>query len=239
VATVLDAVITPALKEVGVLAIGETATAEDANDCLTALNQLIDQWAAERLMVYTTTRTTWTITASDGSYTVGSGGDINIAWPRYVDGISYVDTSPDPDHETPLSRLTEDAYAAIAAKALTSTLPTDFYYNPTYPLGALSLFPIPTSSTLTGVIYHPTAVTSFAALTTSVSLPPGYERMLRKNLATEVAPMFGRQVDQLLMKQAQDSKEVVKRSNKRLMDMSFERGALIGGGGSYNIYRDR
>jgi hypothetical protein len=241
VATVLDAVITPALKSAGILSIGETPTAEDANDALVALNQLIDQWAAERLMVYTTTRSTWTITASDGSYTVGTGGDISIARPMFIEGVGIIETSTDPDQETPLDRLTEDAYAGIVEKARTSVNPTAYYYNPTFSsgLGTLSLFPVPTSSTLQGVIYHPTAVTSFSALSTTVSLPPGYERMLRTNLAVELIPMFKLQPDQLLLKQAVESKEVVKRSNKRTADLMFESAALMGKTGGYNIYTDR
>jgi hypothetical protein len=239
VATVLDAVITPALKEVGVLSIGETPTAEDANDALVSLNQLIDQWAAERLMVYTTTRTTHSITANDGTYTLGATGDITIARPMFLEGVSILETSSDPDQETPLDRLTEDAYAAIVEKALTSTNPTAFYYNPTFPTGTLSLFPVPTSTTLTLVLYHPTAVTSFSALSTTVSLPPGYERMLRKNLAVELLPSYGKQPDQLLLKQAMESKEVVKRSNRRTADLQFEAAALMGKSGGYNIYTDR
>jgi hypothetical protein len=239
VATVLDAVITPALKEVGVLAIGETATAEDANDALVSLNQMIDQDAAEGLTHFTITRSTWTITASDGTYTVGSGGDIAIARPVFVESVRYSDSSPDPDQETPLEPLTEQAYQAIIEKARTSTLPTHFYYNPTYPTGTLNLFPIPTSSTLTGVMYARTAVTSFSALSTSVSLPPGYERMYRKRLALELMPTFGREPSGLLIKQATEAKEVVKRANKRIVDMQFESAALMGKSGGYNIYTDR
>lgn len=230
-------VIASSLKELGVLGAGETLPAEDASEGLIALNRLIDHWAAERLQIYTVTRTTWTIVASDGSYTVGSSADVNVARPVFIDRVNFINTSTDPDTEYPLRQLTEDAYAGIALKALTGVFPQAWYYNPTYPTGTLTLWPVPTSATLQGALYAPAAVAQFAALTTSVSLPPGYERMLVKNLALELLPSYSRQPDPVLVAQAREAKETVKRVNRRPMDLSFDAGALGHGYGrrAWNI----
>jgi len=233
-AVVLD-VVNAALKEIGVLAIGETATADDSIDALATLNRLLDQWAAERLQIHTVTRTLWTITTGVGTYAVASGSVVNVARPVYIDHVNFVDTSATPDLEQALNPLTEDAYSRIAQKALTSPFPTCWYYNPTYPTGTLELWPVPTSTTIQGVLYAPAAVVAFAALTTTVALPPGYERMIIKNLAMELSPSYGRAADQVLMQQAVESKEVVKRSNRRLMDLSVDAGALLQGRGTYDI----
>lgn len=225
--------ITKALQELGVLAAGEVATAVEADDGLLALNRLLDAWAAERLQIYTVTRTTWTITPNTdpNQYTVGTGGVVNVARPVFVsDGhVGFVDTSTSPSTEYPLVMLTEAAFAGIPVKGLTSTYPTRFYYNPTYPLASLRLFPVPTSATLTGVLYAPQQVAQLAALTTAVSLPPGYERMLLKNLAIELAPSYERFVSPTLAKQAADAKAIVKRANKRLRDLSIDPGAVVQG----------
>jgi hypothetical protein len=228
-ATVLDAIITPALKEIGVLAAGETATSEDAADALSRLNRLIDRLAAESSSIFYRTRTTWTISANDGEYTVGSGANVNIARPVFVHQIGFIDTSTDPDTEYPLKMLTEDGYAAIPQKAQTSTFPQFAFYNPTYANATLTLWPVPTSSTLSGVIYHSTAVTSFATTSTSVSLPPGYEEALVTNLALLLCPQFERQPSPVLVQAARESMATLKRVNSRLSDLSFEAGALIGG----------
>lgn len=55
------------------------------------------------------------------------------------------------------------------------------YYNPTWTagLGLVYLWPLPTSTTLQGVIYTPVPVAEFASLSTTISLPPGYRRFLR------------------------------------------------------------
>ena len=191
-ATVRD-VVTGALQEIGVVAAGEAPSDADASIGLRALNDLMDQWAADRLLIYTLTRSTWTIVASTRDYTIGSGGDVSIARPIYIDHVNFVDSTPDPDIEYQLSHLTEDAWSRVPQKALTSTLPTAWYYDAAYPLGTLSFRPTPTSSTLTGIIYAPTAVAEFSALATSVALPPGYRRMLLKNLALNLAPSFERE----------------------------------------------
>jgi hypothetical protein len=188
--------------------------------------------------IYTVTRSTWAIVSGTQNYTVGSGGDVNIAWPVYLEYVNYQDTAPTDTTEYQLSPLTEQAWSRVPIKTLESPQPTAYYYNPTYPLGTLSFWPVTTSSTLQGVIGAPTAVAAFASLSTAVALPPGYRRMLIKNLAMDMASAFEREPSPGLVMDARESKAVVKRSNKRLMDMDIEVAALgqaAGGRHAYNI----
>lgn len=236
-AVVLD-VITDALRELGVLAAGEVATADDANGGLLALNRLVDQWAAEELQIYQTTRTTWSIVSGTASYTLGTGGNINVARPVFIDHINFQNTGSSPTIEYQMSPLTDDAYSRIPIKTITAPFPTCYYYNPTYPTGTVTLWPVPTSSTLQGVLYAPQAVAEFTALTTAIALPPGYRRMLVKNLALELSPSYERPASRELSEQARESKSIVKRSNKRLADMQIDAGALVQGKNrrfTYNI----
>lgn len=235
--TVLD-LVTVALEELGVLAAGQVPTAEEAEDGRVALNRLTDQWAAERLQLYTVTRTVFTITSGVGSYAVGPAQVVNVARPVFPSHVAINDTSPTPDVERGLSMLTEDQYAAIPSKAQTSSEPASWYYNPTYPYGLLSLFPVPTSTTLQGVLYAPTAVASFAATSTTVALPPGYEEMIVSNLAVRLAPSYGRTVDPTLFGRSVESVATVKRANagRLLSDLSFAGVPFMGG--RWDIYTD-
>lgn len=240
--TVLD-VITYALQDLGVLDGSETSpAANDAAFGLVRLNRLLDQWAAESLFIYTVTRTTWTLIASQGTYSVGSGGDVNRVRPVFIQNVNFVDTSMDPDLEMPLSRLTNDAYAAIPQKALTSTYPTSWFYNPTFPAGAITFWPIPTSSTLQGAFYAGTATPRFTAGSDSFTLPPGYERMIVTNLAVEMAPSYlppGTPISPALIQAAIDSKAAVQRANIKLADMAIDPGALPQRRvGVYSIFSD-
>lgn len=255
-ATVRD-LIEGALREIGVLAEGETATAAQAWEGIQRLNRFVERLSLERLTIYQTVRTTFTITSGDGTYSIGAatgyksppqGGDVHVYRPVFINEVRFIDTSTDPDTEYPLTKLTDDAYAAITLKAQTSTFPQAWYYNPTYADGALILWPTPTSSTLQGVLYVPTATTGFGSsvptassadtiLSTTVSLPDGYEEMLTTNLAMLLCPSYDRQPHPVLAQAARDSMAAIKRANRRDMDLSFEAGALGGSGHpAYNIF---
>ena len=233
-------VVTASLQELGVLAAGEVANAGEASDALTMLNRWLDQKAAERLQIYTVTRETWILVPGFATYSVGPGGAQNMVRPVFVNEIQVLDYSMDPHLELPLQLLTDAQYAAIPMKNFQSKYPQTAYYNPSYPLAEITFWPIPTSSTLFGVIYAATAVTQIATLDTVISMPPGYEIMLVKNLAIQLAPSYERQVSPLLVEQAREAIGIVKRSNKRLDDLVIDRGALVQGNrwGFYNIYSD-
>lgn len=234
-ATGLDYV-TDALREIGILAAGQTPSAEDADDGLTALNDFIDELAAHRLAIYTITRTTWTIASGTSTYSVGSGQTINRARPVYIEKIHYQDTSTDPDTEYQMDPLTDDAYANLSQKDLTSTLPGCWYYNPTYPYGTVILYPVPTSSTLQGVLYAPTAVTEVSSLATELSVPPGYRRMFKKNLALDLCSAFDVTPSAQLVNEAAETLSRVKTANLRLMDMAVDSGALAQDYGLWRRY---
>lgn len=238
--TVLD-LITASLQDLGVLAEGEVPSAAASSDALSALNRILDQQASERLMVYKVTRTTWSITANDGTYTVGSGGNVNIAWPQFIQHVNFIDTSQDPDLEIPMTPLSDDAWAAVHQKSLTSPFPSCWYFDRNFAtgLGTLNLWPVPTSANLSGALYAATQVSEFAAITDTVYLPPGYRDMLVSALAYRLAPSYGRADMLPALKELRDeARRIVKNANSPVMDMSIDAGALPSRGPVYSIYSD-
>lgn len=218
----------------------DTPTADDLNTALLRLNDLIDAWKIEGLLVNTFARTTWTLTTAT-SYTVGSSGTIAIDRPSNAALLRFAlqDNSLSPAYERPLANYTEQSYRAIGQKSLTATYPNGFYYNPTTPTGTLTPWPVPSGSNLSGVVYAP-APASEVALTDTLLLPQGYRRFYRDNLAVELATDFDVEVSQLLMKSAEDSKASVKRANVRMVYLTSEAAALGGPsrmGTGYEIYR--
>ena len=235
-ATVRD-IITDALREIGVLASSETPTADDATFALNAFNRQIDANAAESLLIFTNTRTTCPMVVAQQNYSVGAGGDINIPWPVFPQHIHFQDTAFTPSREWPLQLLTNDAWANVTIKSLTSTTyPVWAYYNATYPLGTIQLWPIPQKTGLELVFYAPQQVSEFADLNSAISLPPGWRRFLTKNLALELCPSYERPASEELKDAARESKAVVKRSNIQQQDMKMDAGALCQGSGAANGY---
>lgn len=233
--------ITDALKEIGVLAEGETPTAGQTTDALARLNRFLDRLAAENLAIYAVTRTTQAIVPSQASYTVGPSGNINIARPNFIERVNFIDNAASPAVEYPLpDPMTEQQWTDITIKNLTSPFPKAVYYSPTYPLGTLTPWPIPTNSNLLWVVYAWTAVAQIAAQSDTVALPPGYGEMIVQNLALLLCPTYERQPHPVLVKTASESMATVKRSNHRTTDRTFgadvrgDRGAY--GPGGWSIY---
>jgi hypothetical protein len=226
--------VTHALGKLNVVSAVETPAAEDMEKAIAAFNIVNASWGNQRLLTYALVRTTWTITASDGTYSVGTGSDVNMARPVFVDRIRFIDTSQDPDHEYDLGDLLTDAeYAAIPAKALTNTHPSRVHYNPTYPTGTITFYPVPTSATLQGVMYTRN-VTTTAAQGDTVSVPPGYEQFYITNLAVELAVDFEREPSPALLRAAMRAEDRLKAVNVQPLIMRCDP-ALLSDGGTFNI----
>jgi len=149
----------------------------------------------------------------------------------FVQDVRFQDTSQDPDLEMGLSMLTDQAYANIPQKALTGTFPTSVYYNPTFSTGfaTLTFWPVPTSSTLQGVLYAPATLSQVSALSTTVLLQPGYQWFLQEQLAVFLAPEFGVPVSPELRESAREAKANIKRANIRIVEQATWVGNLLGG----------
>lgn len=166
-------------------------------------------------------------------------GAIAIDRPDDIDRINLITATSTPTSETPLTKLTEDGWASVGQKDLTSTQPSHWYYSPTYPYGTLQLWPVPTGSDLQCALYTKLPLVALETLDQLVILPPGYQRFIVKNLAVELCPSFEKQPSALLVQQAGEARGRVKRRNRRVADLSFEGAALIGQPGRYNIRTDQ
>ena len=235
-ATVADC-ITDALSRINVLEADEIPSSADMAKGFAILTSLTDTWGADRMTIPYILRTTATLTASTASFTVGTGGDINIIRPVFFSGISFIDTSQDPDLEIPLRRLTDDEWRLTALKALTSTMPVAAYYNPTYASGFGTLYPwpIPTSSTLQWAVYAPVALPDFAATSTTLVVPPGYYEFIVTNLAFKLCGVFSapKSIRDQIQQEKNEATAIVKRANFRISELGMPAG-LPGTGRGYN-----
>jgi len=159
-------------------------------------------------MVFEKVRLALTLPGVQEYYTIGSSGDLNVARPNLISLAGFVVD----DYEYPIDIVNEQEWAAVSDKTLTSTIPTKLFIVNSYPLAKLYLWPRPTgTNTLT--LYTPKQITEAANASTDLALPPGYSRMLRYNLAKELAPEFGRTLDPNILETAMDTKAEIKRQN--------------------------
>ena len=141
--------ITLALKEAGVLGVGQTALAEDMNDCLVYLQRMTNQWQRRRWMVPSLTDIS-AIGNGAKSNTVGPGGFFNVTpRPRQIKAGYFILNASAGLGATvslPLSQIfSYEDYARITVKDL-PTFPENFFYDNAFPLSNLFVWPIPDSS---------------------------------------------------------------------------------------------
>jgi hypothetical protein len=86
-------IISRALKDIGALEAGETPTADAAQDAFDMLNDMLDQWSNEDMMVFYKTEIVFSITPGQSQYTIGPGGQIGANFVGSISGNILTVTS--------------------------------------------------------------------------------------------------------------------------------------------------
>ena len=205
--TVLD-IINRSLRLLGASdsAAPETASATEAAHALAALNMMLGQWNNERLMIFGYLNELFDVTPGTGTYSIGTGGTWNTTRPMKIER-AFVRFTPSTltAYDFNLEIISNDRYQEIFMKAIQVTYPLYLCYNPTFPLGEIKLWPLPNSTCKIGISQWK-QIAAFAALTTNISLPPGYDSALAYNLAVELMPEYGK-TDELILMKAAETKE--------------------------------
>jgi hypothetical protein len=216
-----------ALRDAGVLGVGQNASAEDANDAFDKINSMLAQWNLRRWLVYHLTDTAVVSTGAT-SYTVGPGGAFNIPRPDRIEGayIRQTNTGQSVDYPVRILEAYED-YARIGLKSLV-TLPSDVFYDAGFPLGTLHFYPSPNASIYEMHILTKAVLSAFTSLTQVIALPPEYEEALIYNLAVRLRPAYQMAPDPTVTQLAKAALNSIKNAKMPA--------ALSGHGGRFNVY---
>lgn len=192
--------ITKALRILQVLGEGVEASNAQGAEGLGVLNDMIELWAIDgQVSILAALRTTKALTANQQRYTIGTGGDIAITRPSFLDAAGVIpDNSLTAAQQTelPMYLHTAATWAKKVLKSFTSTYPTEVYYDESFSAtterGNLDVWPILTTGTVTLVLYTPIVIGQFADLSTTYKFAPGYSEAIKLNLALALAPRYGR-----------------------------------------------
>lgn len=173
------------------------------------LNDMLERWALERLMVVAEVLESFPLVAGQASYTYGSGGDFNSVRPDYILGDAFIrsGTTDFPLDPRPLS-----IYRQRSEKA-TQARPQIFAVNPAFPLTTVYFWPTPNAADSVYLRVRK-QLTSFSDKTTSVDLPKGFRGGIVANLAVEISPNFGKKVSKELAYQAALFVKAIKNANQ-------------------------
>jgi hypothetical protein len=222
-----------ALRLLGILAEGETPSAATSQDALSALNQMIDSWNTERLMIYNTIDQVFTWPPNQITRTLGPTGDFVGARPVLLDDSTYF-KDPTNGISFGIKFINQQQYDGIAVKTVTSTYPQVMWINMEHPNISMAIYPKPTKA----LEWHFISVEELAqpaTLATEIYFPPGYLRAFKYNLACEIAPEFGVEPSPTVSRIAMASKRNLKRINNPddIMSLPY---SIVGTRQRYNIF---
>ena len=208
------------LSKIGMLAAGETVSAEDAAIGLQRLNSLIDAMENEGMFGYTTTDTVVTLPASTVSLTIGAAQQINIVRPIKIMQGSFSRLS---DTDYPLHPVNEEEYNKISLKStVESVAPVVCFYDGGNPTGNVYFWPTVEADVELHLI-TPEAGGEATDLTTAYAFPPGYIRYIENALGIEMAPDFNTTPSPFILSAAANAKRAIKRTNNKIpqMDLAY------------------
>lgn len=215
------------LRLLGVLASGETASSSELTDGLSVLNSMLDSWSTENLLILSNSIEEFDLVSGQQSYTIGASGNFNTSRPVRINNATLKYTNTTDQQEIPLEIINLDQWSQIDIKSLQSGEPRKLFYNPTFPLATIYIWPKPTTNHKI-VLYTEKLLTSYTNLSNSLSLSPGYLKAVRYNLAVDLAPEYGKSVPPEILKGAEESKSHIMRLNTKPELMQMDDAVMFG-----------
>lgn len=227
--TTAAVIIEDALKENLIISEGETPSATMYADGLRMLNRMCDTLSNNDDFAYYASQYSMAMTGQT-SFTIGPTGDLIQARPIKIDtavvtrlGITY-----------PVKVIDNQRYDDLTLKTLSGANTAAIYYEGTYPNGTVYCYPLSTGCTLQMRVLN--QVKNFAATTTQIDMPEGYEDFLMLGLAIRMAPSYGRPVNPDTRTAYKAAKKLVMNTNQVVPTMELPNAVMGKSGSSYAAF---
>lgn len=199
---------------------------------LSRLNSMLDSWSNERLMIHQLSQTSFALTASQGSYSIGNGGNFNMTRPTKIVDPCFIRDSD--GFDSTLEIINAEAYGRIVDKDADGTYPVYLFYDFGYSAtstGTLFFWPEPDTG-LSTFINTLQPLATFSSISATLLFPPGYQDAIESNYAIRSA--IGQlPVTPELTAFARQSKAAIKSINLPAPVLRLDYG--VAGGGRSNI----
>jgi hypothetical protein len=230
--TALD-LITASMRLVGILASNETPKAQEANDALDVLNDMLESWSTEALSVWGSAVETFVTVGGQAAYTIGPGGNWNTARPVRIGDDAYC-TLNGVDYE--VTKWGQAEYDAVTLKSQQQPIVERFLYVNDNPLGIVTLYPTP-SQALPITFDTDRVLAQIPTLATVLIYPPGYYIAMRYTLAILLAGEYGSPIAPEVTSIGISAKANIKRANKKRAFAKFDNALTSGGDGTSSWQR--
>jgi hypothetical protein len=201
--------IASALRLSGALAPGQSPNADELADAFAVLNMLVGGWSAEGLL-YQLTSSEQALAATKAAYKIGpaagEGEWVVTSRPLLIRAASVKNAA---GISNQVEVVDASKWAGIPDKSETAQLIRQLYCDYAYPIANILVWPVPAAiGTLTLHAFFPLA--EFANTAAEIALPAGFTKALRYNLARDLAPEYGRTLDQNVAAIATETKATLK-----------------------------
>lgn len=193
----------------GIIASSEDMTNDEANDALNSLNDLIESWNTEGLLIYNSVREAFDLVAGTQGYLMGTGLAFNSSKPMALEGVSILSAGV----EYPVRILTVDEWQAIQQKTIQGNIPDQVYVEENAASLKFYFYNVPNDSAADAIIYSRKPISAFSSLSDTVTLPQGYSRALRYDLAIELMQEYGKAASMVIIEKTNELKGALKREN--------------------------
>lgn len=205
--------ISDAMIAAGQLSPGETADAGESTYALGLLNRLLDSWNADRVKVYSVEFSDRTLIPNLNPHLIGPTGSTGFVVdtrPPKIESAQLVLNTSTPNVLVPITLRDKAWYFAQAVPALTSSFPTDLYYDPAWANGKLYFWPVPTTAYAVRLAFW--TLLAQVTLAGNVTLPPAYQDAVTFNLALKLC-VGQKSPDALLVEEARKSLAAIQNLN--------------------------
>lgn len=221
-------VCTNALYEINVVAPGEPPDAQELAFVLGKFNQLLDSWSTQQVYIFvsdligaTPAGANFLLTPGLSPHTIGPTAIAPAAAPSFlvvgerpvrITSANILLSNVNPIVRFPLSIRDKDWWSKQRVQTIQTALPTDLYYRPDWPLGALFFWPVPNFAYRVEFEIE-SFLNGGANLDAVFAFPPGYELAITLTLAELLCPSFEKPPNQVLIAAASQARRNVQGLN--------------------------
>ena len=224
-----------AMRKARILASGEDPSGSETVEALETLNNMLERWSVDLGGLFFETQETFTLTAGTATYSIGASGDFDTVRPTQILNLSVRDSS---DLDFPILVVTNHEYERIINKTPGNARPYIAKYNPSNPLGSLTLYPTPDQSYTIRLASKKPLLS--VGINSAYATPPGYNETIINNLAYILsAGEYGLGNSAALKEMADHGYMILKRDNFQIETLIYDQylpglnNNLRGGGQSW------
>lgn len=203
-----DQLITASLRKLGVIAEGQSPSAQNITDGAMALNSTITMLKTKGMALWT--RVEYTFTPTTGSYLIGDGQTLNTQFPVKLLQVIRNESGGKIDMDI----VSRDEFNILPANSTGN--PIKVNYQPFINYGRVSLWPTPDStntSTITLVYNKPFQV--FTSASETLDFPEEWYNAIVYNTAVLLAPEWGVPIT---------DRQMLKAEAKEYLELAMENG---------------